>query len=75
MKVKFLDNVIIGSERYAAGSEADINFNLAEHLKARGLVHFDMPKPKAEPQPQPAQTKPQTKKTTATKSSAKKAVK
>lgn len=73
MKVKFLDNVIIGSERYAAGSEADINFNLAEHLKARGLVHFDMPKPKAEPQP--AQVKPQTKKTTSTKSSAKKAVK
>ena len=65
MKVKFLDNVAVGGQRYLAGHEADINFNIAEHLKARGLVDFEQPK---------AEPKATTQKATV-KTSAKKAVK
>lgn len=67
MKVKFLDNVAVGGQRYLAGHEADINFNMAEHLKARGLVEFEKTEVEAEPKA--------TTQKTAAKTSAKKAVK
>lgn len=57
MKVKFLANVTIDGQRYLAGHEAEINFNTAEHLKARGLVDFEQPKAQPKVTTQKASTK------------------